>query len=162
MITVRVFVVVASVFAMLIVSADAGFVVEGDAKPSITVRADELGGRVTVIGRLDSPLRSVLTVSGVWQKYNMRAKPGDVVSLFVDEVNGKRLASPVEFRDLDVAVCDPTGAPVQPAIGQRWVLRAYETWPDYYHPPEFEIAMGRPPQAPAARSATRLIGVIKR
>jgi hypothetical protein len=162
MIALRVFVLIASVPLMLVVSADAGFVAEENAKSSIAVRADELGGRVIVIGRLESPLRTVMTISGVWQKYRMTAKPGDVVSFFVDEVNGKRLASPVEFRVLDVAVWEPNGAPVQPAIGQRWVLRAYETWPDRDHPDDFVAEFGLPPFAPAARGSTRLLAVIKR
>ncbi len=134
---------------------------QGGGKAPVTVRADEIGQSVTVMGRLQSPIRSVLSVSGVWQKSTERSKPGELLNFYVDEVNGRRLDSPVAFRDLDVAVIDASEKPVQPVVGARWALRAYESWPHYGHPIEFDAELGKQVAARPSRSSTSLIGVLK-
>ena len=150
---------VALAFVVAITGADA--LAEGGATPHVTVRADEIGRSVTVMGRLDSPIGSVLSISGVWQKSQGRAKPGELLNFYVDEVNGRRLDSPVAFRDLDVAIVDSNENPIQPAVGARWALRAYESWPDYGHPLELDKELGKQVVARPSRSSTRLIGVLK-
>ena len=67
----------------------------------------------------------------------------------------------VAFRDLDVAVIDSNEKPVQPVVGARWALRAYESWPNYGHPIEFDAELGKQVAARSSRSSTSLIGVLK-
>jgi hypothetical protein len=132
-----------------------------DEKPMLTVRAEEIGRSVTVLGRLGPSLGSVVTITGVWRETIGRAKPGTSLWFCVDDVNGTRLDVPVEFRDLDVEAVAQSGKVVQPVKGERWSLRAYETWPAYGHPAEFLQELGHQPISPPKRSATRLIGIVK-
>ena len=131
-------------------------------KAPTTVRADEIGRSVSVLGKLGSPLRSVVSVSGVWVELTEGPeKPGSSLWFRVVEVGGKRLDKPVEFRVLDVEVLEKRGKTIEPAKGEQWELRAYETWPDYGHPSDFITEMGQLTGAPAPQGATRLIGLLK-
>jgi hypothetical protein len=131
-------------------------------KPPTTIRADEVGRSVSVLGKLRSPLRSVVSVSGVWVELSEGpSKPGSSLWFRVVEVNSKLLDNPVEFRGLDVGVLEKDGKVIEPAKGEQWELRAYETWPDYGHPADFLKELGQPPAAPAPRGSTRLIGILK-
>lgn len=131
-------------------------------KPPAAIRADEIGRSVNVLGKLGSPLRSVVSVSGVWVELTEGpAKPGSSLWFRVVEVGGKRLDKPVEFRVLDVEVLEKGGKAIEPAKGEQWELRAYETWPDYGHPSDFITELGQPTGAPAPRGSTRLIGLLK-
>lgn len=131
-------------------------------KRPITIRADEIGRSVSVLGKLGSPLRSVVSVSGIWVELTEGpAKPGSSLWFRVVEVGGKRLDKPIEFRGLDLEVLDKDGKAMEPAKGEQWELRAYETWPDYGHPSDFVEELGHLPGAPAPRGPTRLVGVLK-
>ncbi len=131
-------------------------------KPPTTIRADEVGRSVCVLGRLGSPLRSVVSVSGIWVEVTEGpSKPGSTLWFHVVGANGKRFDKPVEFRGLDVEVLAKDGKPIEPAKGEHWELQAYETWPDYGHPSDFLKELGSLPGAPPARGSTRLIGILK-
>ena len=155
--------VLATAGLLLSIASDRTCRLAGDEpKASTTIRADEVGRRVRVLGKLGSPLRSVVSVSGVWVELTEGPeKPGSSLWFRVVEVNGKRLDKPVEFRALDVEVLAKDGKTIAPRKGERWELRAYETWPDYGHPSDFSDELGHPPAAPAPRGPTRLIGILK-
>jgi len=155
--------VLATVGLLLGIASDRTCRLAGDEPMApTTIRADEVGRSVSVLGTLGSPLRSVVSVSGVWVELTEGpSKPGSSLWFRVVEVNGKRLDKPVEFRGLDVEVHEKDGKTIEPATGEQWGLRAYETWPDYGHPSDFIKELGHPPAAPAPRGPTRLIGILK-
>jgi hypothetical protein len=155
-------VLVTSGLLLAIASDRAGRLAGDEPKPPTTIRADEVGRSVSVLGKLGFPLRSVVSVSGIWVELTEGpSKPGSSLWFRVVEVSGKQLDKPVEFRGLDLEVLGKNGKAVEPAKGEQWELRAYETWPDYGHPSAFVEELGHQPGAPAPRGPTRLVGILK-
>ena len=152
-----------TVCLLLHIASDRTSTLAGDEpKPPTTIRADEIGRSVRLLGKLGSPIREVMSVSGIWVKLTEGpSKPGSSLWFRVAEVNGKRLNKPMEFRALDVEVLGKGGKTIEPVNGEQWELRAYETWPGYGHPSDFLEEMGHPTGAPAPRGPTRLIGLLK-
>ena len=101
-----------------------------DRKPPTTIRAEDIGPTVTVLGRLGRPLREVTTVRGSWVASEpARSKPGAALRFRVTHVNGQPLPSPVDFGRHEVTVTAKPGDEAEPVKGEQWELRAYETWP---------------------------------
>jgi|GEM_PF-4645082 len=99
------------------------------------VSADDLAsGKVTVVGRLGIPLRTMITVRGTWRslpplRHGNARKPADH-SFYVSHVNGNALAKPVEFVRGLVRGTTADGTELtelKPADGEQWELRVYET-----------------------------------
>jgi hypothetical protein len=123
---------------------------------------EDLGHTVRALGQLGVPLREVVAVQGVWAELpDGPAKPGIPWWFQVTEVNRQRLARPVGFRSLDVEIIDRGGKAVDRVQGERWELRAYETWTDLGHPAAFVQELGEVSPAPPARGVTRLVGLLK-
>lgn len=134
----------------------------GEPPAVVTVRVEDIGEIVRVLGTLGAPLREVLSVHGTWVELSDGPeKPGSTLWFRVTEVNGWRLAKPVGFRQLDVKVIERGGKLVEGVSGERWELRAYETWPDYSPPLDFVKELGQAPSAPPARGPARIVGLLK-
>ena len=132
-------------------------------KPPTTIQVAEIGRTIRALGQLGFPLRDVVSVQGSWVELtDGPAKPGSTLWFRVTEVNGQQLDKPVSFRGIDVKVVEKGGKSVERVKGEQWELRAYETWPDYGHPAEFDKEMGVVPASPPAQGATRLFGLLKR
>jgi hypothetical protein len=135
-----------------------------------TIRVDDLvyahgahqKDKTVVIGRLDRPLREVMSVKGVWVDPGETVKPRSW-DFQVTEVNGKELAKAVVFYRSSVEVVKELNKEVNPsAAGEKWELRAYEAWTNYDPPQEYWDELGVPPASPPQRNQTQLIGVLKR
>ena len=134
----------------------------GEPPLATTVRIEEIGTTIRVLGTLGVSLREVVSVHGTWMELtDGPAKPGSTLWFRVTELNGQQLAKPVGFRDIDVKVVEKGGKSIPGVSGERWELGAYETWPDYGHPADFVKEMGEWAAAPRARGSTRLIGLLK-
>lgn len=90
-----------------------------------TVRADEIGKKVQIIGRVGKPMGTVMTVRGAWHRRVGAAKPGVGLEFHVTEVNDHRLPEPVVFLPELIHVRQPQN--VKPEEGAVWELRAIET-----------------------------------
>lgn len=100
----------------------------------VTVSADDLdSGKVVVIGRLGSPLETMLTIRGTWRQSRMAKDSGLV--FHVTHVNGKALDEPVLFHRTLMHVTYPFVSDQDgsredgptPSAGEQWEIRAYET-----------------------------------
>ncbi len=129
-----------------------------------TIRAEDIGRSVQVVGRLGPPLRQVMSVEGTWMEIEFtqpQPKPDTRLRFRVETVNGKRLDKPVDLRSLDLNVIDKDGKEVELVVGEKWVMRAYETWPDYGHPHDYAEDLSKSIASPPPRGPTRLIGILK-
>ncbi len=130
--------------------------------PLTTVRIDRTGGAVVLHGRLGCPLREMVTVLGTWVEHiEQRSKPDTWLRFRATHVNGKPLDQPVHFHPYDVTIVQKSGAEPEPAKGQRWELRAYETWPNRDHPAEYWKELDAMPRQPPHYGPTQIIGVLK-
>lgn len=115
-----------------------------------TVSADDLdSGEAVVIGRLGSPLKTMLNVRGTWQRGRSPKDRGP--SFHVTHVNEKALDEPVIYYESVVHVRyprppwdkdDESKKSPPPSAGQTWEMRAYETGEFFDSPPEYEKELG--------------------
>jgi hypothetical protein len=152
---------IASGLAVLAVAINSVYQADAERK-EVTVRAEEIGRSVTVLGRLEQPLHEMMTVRGVWvESSDARSKPDNPLRFRATHVNGQALAPGVEFHVYDVTIMERPGREIDPVRGEQWELRAYETWPLVDHPEGFWSERDAAPPAPAPHGATRLIGVLR-
>jgi hypothetical protein len=157
---------IASIFILSIVplafsARDVRSAAGDEPKQQPRIRVDEIGTKVVVLGRLNQPLRRVVTVKGKWAEPKSGAKPSNDLRFVVTEANGKKLDNPVEFLDQDVSVVKQDRKEAQPVIGETWEIRAYETWTIYDHPQEYWDELSIPPHSPLEHGSTQLKGVLK-
>jgi len=116
----------------------------------VAVSSDDLeSGKVVVIGRLGSPLKTLLTIRGTWQRNRMSKDYGP--SFHVTHVNGKALDKPVIFYQVLVHVSyprpwdehDESKNRPEPCAGQSWEIRAYETGGFVDSPGEYKEELGK-------------------
>jgi hypothetical protein len=144
------------------VTMDSAKLAGEDQKPQSTIRAEDIGLTVKVLGRLGCPLHEVMAVRGTWVESEADvSKPGTTLWFRVSQVNGKQLDRPVEFSQYDITVAEKLEVEAIPAKGEQWELRAYETWPVRDHPPEYWKELGVAQPAPPPHGATRMFGVLK-
>lgn len=95
----------------------------------VTIAADDLdSGKAVVIGRLGSPLETMLTIRGTWKQSRMAKDSGLV--FHVTHVNGKAFDEPVIFHRSLVHMreeYDSREDGLTPSVGQSWEIRAFET-----------------------------------
>jgi hypothetical protein len=125
------------------------------------VTADDLAsGKVVVVGRLGIPLKTMMTIRGVW-KYPPRGKhPTKTfeLSFHVTHVNDHALDEPITFYRAVVHVTyplpreggDKKNAEPTPSEGDVWEIRAYETGGFRWRPAEFAKELGAPPDESSA------------
>lgn len=111
----------------------------------VAVSVDGLdSGKVVVIGRLGSPLETMLTIRGTWKQSRMAKDSGPV--FHVTHVNGKAFDEPVIFHRTLVRVRfsfafdknDSRNDGPTPSAGQSWEIRAYETGGFSGNPAEYQ------------------------
>jgi hypothetical protein len=90
-----------------------------------SVRADEIGTRAQIVGRLGKPMNTIMNLRGVWRGAPpAQAKPDLRLRFHVTEVDGKKLPEPVVFVD---GLVDIRGeSKPKPEAGAIWELRAFE------------------------------------
>lgn len=91
----------------------------------LAVRADEIGTRVQILGRLGKPMGTMMSVHGVWQRRVGREKPAAGLEFHATEVDNRRLPQPVVF--LPELVVVHRSVNIVPEEGAVWELRAFET-----------------------------------
>ena len=117
------------------------------AQEPITVSVEDIGSKVTLVGRLGQPLGKMMEVKGTWRM------PDDVVKdyslrFIVSHVNGKPLKEPVEFNVAQIDAVSKYGNTAIPKYawpieeqstldGVAWTLRAYETGRIDSIPPQY-------------------------
>lgn len=150
-----------AILLLATVGASRGTVESARAEPQeiVKVSADDLAsGKAIVIGRLGIPLKTMMTVRGIWMYKppgEFPRKPTRYPPFHVTHVNGKKLEKPVEFYgdlvhvtyplpwdDSDKESKEPT-----PSDGDIWELRVYETGKFRLRPPEFATELGEPPDS---------------
>jgi hypothetical protein len=122
----------AAVFGVFVSNATSSLQSGGnDAKLAINV--DDIGTKVTLVGRLGQPLGKMMKLRGSW-KY-----PSDLVKDYslrftITEVNDHRLATPVEFNIAQIKARTEDDKDAIPEYkhqkdldGVAWTLNAYET-----------------------------------
>jgi hypothetical protein len=129
-------------------------------KPPITIRADDIGDKVMVLGRLGHPLGEMMTVKGVWAAPKSTESWKDRLIFHVTSVNGKQLAEPAIFNVYVVDVVDRARKTVCPSAGELWEVRAYENWSLRNQPADYwkEVNMQIP--SPAPQNGAQLVGVL--
>ncbi len=122
----------AAVFGIFVSIATSSLQSRGnDAKLAINV--DDIGTKVTLVGRLGQPLGKMMKLRGSWKYPNGLAKDYSL-RFTVTEVNGHKLATPVEFNieQISARTQDDKGAIPEyerrkDLDGVAWTLNAYET-----------------------------------
>ncbi len=128
------------------------------ADAALQVRAQDIGKKVRIIGRLGKPMGERLKVKGEWREPSEVTKPNGLHFL-VTHVDGTELAEPVEFPEdlVDVKLLGDSNLSwikwkkKQPVAGEVWEFRGYELGQFRYVNLgwlEYEIRGGMPPQAP--------------
>ena len=98
----------------------------GRQDPVSTVRAEDIGRTVTVLGRLGKPLREMMTVRGIWEELTgPQDKPDERLRFRVTHVNGSTLQRCVNLHRYDLEVVKKDREEVEPAKGEVWKFRAY-------------------------------------
>jgi hypothetical protein len=147
-------------------------VFSADHEPAVTVSVEDIGTKVTLVGRLGEPLGKMMEVKGTWA-YPEDPRVKDYSLRFrVSDVNGKRLPKPVEFNVAQVEAATPAGGSAIPKPeghkaldGVSWTLRAYETGRFDDVPEEYRKDLGTaPPQPPYCQRTftSQLVGVVQR
>lgn len=161
----------------VVMSAAAAFspILGEDQSPPASVSVDDIGRKVTLVGRLGQPLGTMMTIQGHWAYPDASKGPAkdNSIRFTVSHVNGKPLSELVEF---DVAQVRAVSAEGDSAIpeqadhrdslgGVSWTLRGFETGrfdriPDGYWK---ELGTGWPALPYYVRTFTsELVGVVQR
>jgi hypothetical protein len=97
------------------------------------VSVEDIGTRVTLVGRLGQPLGKMMEVRGTW-KYPSRDVKDYSLRFHATHVNGKTLETPVEFNISQIKAVSQRGVDAIPRGEKRkaldgdiWTMRAYET-----------------------------------
>jgi hypothetical protein len=108
---------------------------QGKAAPMM-IDVNEIGTKVILVGRLKSPLATLMTVNGKWSIPQGSVRDSSP-RFTVSHVDGVKLDKPVEFNIAQVDVTFENLQPRQSAIpkfedwqsldGVSWTLQAYET-----------------------------------
>ena len=88
------------------------------------VHYSEIPDRLQIIGKLGQPLGRLVTVRGRWTA-PFPSSPASPVFM-VNQVNGRLLAAPVEFVDVE-PVWEKDAELAKKTVGEEWELRGVET-----------------------------------
>jgi len=137
--------------ALLMVLSAALPVFSADRKRTIAISVEDIGTKVTLVGRLGEPLGKLMEVKGTWGYPDARVKDYSL-RFRVSHVNGKRLPKPVEFNVAQVKAATRSGKNAIPQFkdhktleGVSWTLRAYETGRFRGVPEELDTAASASP-----------------
>jgi hypothetical protein len=89
-----------------------------------TVRVEDLGTKIDVIGRLGLPLHSFATIHGRWERPKGRVKDNGLY-FFVTKVNDRVLQEGARIHLVHVENSDHEE--IAPVEGESWVIRGYES-----------------------------------
>lgn len=111
-------------FAVCIFALNTYAPAKGEPEPVQQIQADDITSRrVQIIGRLGRPLGEMLTIRGRWKRPGPRVKD-PAFHFVVTEVDGKNLATPVDFHDRGVYL--PGEATPESLADKICELRGYE------------------------------------
>jgi hypothetical protein len=118
-------------------------------QPKATVSVDDVGKRITLIGRLGEPLGTMIEVQGTW-KYPRELIKDNSLRFEVTRVNGKELAKPVELNVAQIKAVTKRNENAIPPYeehkrleGVRWTMRAFETGRDNSIPLDYMKESGQ-------------------
>lgn len=132
-----------------------------DQKLQTTIRVEDIGATVKVVGLLGVSMHEVMAMRGTWIEVESDfSKPDTALRFRISHVNGNQLDKPIDFRPNDITVAERGGVEVAPTKGEQWELRAYESWPVRNHPEDYWDALGMAPPAPPPHGATQILGVL--
>jgi hypothetical protein len=142
----------------------------------IEVSVEDIGTKVTLVGRLGQPLGTMMEVQGTWSY--PRQRPGeppvkdDSLRFRVSQVNGKKLPQPVEFNVAQIEAATRTGKNAIPKFeelkmldGIAWTLQAYETGRFHHVPEDYWKKLGTAPPGPPSWPrifTSELVGVVQK
>lgn len=99
----------------------------------LSINVEDIGTKVTLIGRLGEPLGKMMNLQGTW-KYPEGDVKDSSLRFTVNLVNGHKLAKAVEFNIAQISARSGDGKDAIPVYERRgslngvtWNLRAYET-----------------------------------
>ncbi len=100
---------------------------------TLAINVDDIGTKVTLVGRLGQPLGKMMKLRGSW-KYPRGLVKDDSLRFTVTEVNGHKLATPVELNIAQIRARSDDDKDAIPQYqhqkaldGVAWTLNAYET-----------------------------------
>jgi hypothetical protein len=99
------------------------------------VSIEDLGTTIEIVGRLGLPLHTLATFDGHWERPN--SDKDDSLYFLVTKVNEHTLPEGVKIHLVDVV--DSEDKRVEPAEGESWSLRGYETGFFMTAPATYEI-----------------------
>lgn len=120
--------------------------------PPMQASVDDIGKNLILVGRLQKPLGTMMTVRGRWRIPD--GVPKDASPRFtVSHVEGKRLDQPIEFHIAQLSVFTKRGASAIPPHdrqsdldGVEWTLWAYEIGSVELYPEDFWKAVPPMPE----------------
>jgi hypothetical protein len=105
----------------------------GGQDATLAINVDDIGPKVTLVGRLGQPLGKMMKLRGSW-KYPDGVMKDSALWFTVTAVNDRKLAKPVEFHIAQVSARTEDDKDAVPADehekdldGVAWTLKAYET-----------------------------------
>ena len=100
---------------------------------TLAINVDDIGTKVTLVGRLGQPLGKMMKLRGSW-KYPNGVMKDDSLWFTVTAVNGHKLATPVEFNIAQISARTDDDKDAIPEYkhqkdldGVAWTVNAYET-----------------------------------
>ncbi len=122
----------ATVFGIF-VSIGTSSLQSGGKDATLAINVDDIGTKVTLVGRLGQPLGKMMKLRGSWKYPNGVMKDASLW-FTVTAVNYRKLATPVEFHIAQVSARTEDHKDAIPAHehqkdldGVAWTLKAYET-----------------------------------
>jgi hypothetical protein len=122
----------AAVFGIFVSIATSSLQSGGNDAP-VAINVDDIGTKVTLVGRLGQPLGKMMKLRGSW-KYPSGLVKDYSLRFTVTEVNGQKLPTPVEFNIAQIKASTEDDKDAIPEyerrkdlIGVAWTLNAYET-----------------------------------
>ena len=105
----------------------------GGKDATLAINVDDIGSKVTLVGRLGQPLGKMMKLRGSW-KYPNGVMKDSSLWFTVTAVNDRKLATPVKFHIAQVSARTEDHKDAIPAHehekdldGVAWTLKAYET-----------------------------------
>ncbi|SFH59878.1 hypothetical protein [Planctomicrobium piriforme] len=129
----------------------------GRAEEIVTVRAEDIGTSVQIIGRLGKPLETMMTIEGRW-RYPTEVTKDGLPYFEVTHIDNQRLQKPLSFVHGSVVQVEwDTAKKRKPADMEIWKFRAFESarfpygtsthWADFYGVPVSSANEGDSPFA---------------